>query len=46
MNESKTKLGIAAECGHFLKCGIPKKVSQSVGRTGHWIQQRFIARFP
>jgi len=25
MNESKTKLGIATECGHFLKCDIPKK---------------------
>ena len=23
MNESKTKLGIATECGHFLKCDIP-----------------------
>ena len=25
MNESKTKLGIATECGHCLKRDIPKK---------------------
>jgi hypothetical protein len=45
-NESKTKLGIATECGHFLKCDIPKKYLKVFGRTAHWIQQRLATRVP
>jgi hypothetical protein len=44
MNESKMRLGIATECGQFLKCDVLKKYLKVL--AAHWIERCFPTRVP